>query len=212
MKKTGKQVIPGLGLTMGVTIAMLSIIVLIPLASLVVFSARLGIKEFFDVITRERVLASFYVSFITALTASLINAVMGIVLAWVLVRYEFPGKRIMDGMIELPALPEQWNKGSVRGLVARGAFVVDIEWDGSQLSKARIISRRGGTLRLRSFVPLHGEGLKAASGTCPNELLAPAAIKSPKVSDEIRPQSPIFPKIYEYDIVTTPGQIINVNR
>ena len=106
MKKTGKQVIPGLGLTMGVTIAMLSIIVLIPLASLVVISARLGIKEFFDVITRERVLASFYVSFITALTASLINAVMGIVLAWVLVRYEFPGKRIMDGMIELPfALP-----------------------------------------------------------------------------------------------------------
>ena len=106
MKKTGKQVIPGLGLTMGVTIAMLSIILLIPLASLVVFSARLGIKEFFDVITRERVLASFYVSFITALTASLINAVMGIVLAWVLVRYEFPGKRIMDGMIELPfALP-----------------------------------------------------------------------------------------------------------
>ena len=106
MKKTGKQVIPGLGLTMGVTIAMLSIIVLIPLASLVVFSARRGIKEFFDVITRERVLASFYVSFITALTASLINAVMGIVLAWVLVRYEFPGKRIMDGMIELPfALP-----------------------------------------------------------------------------------------------------------
>ena len=62
--------------------------------------------------------------------------------------------------------------------------VVDIEWDGSQLSKARIISRRGGTLRLRSFVPLHGEGLKAASGTCPNELLAPAAIKQPKVSDE----------------------------
>ena len=106
MKKTGKQVIPGLGLTMGVTIAMLRVIVLIPLASLVVFSARLGIKEFFDVITRERVLASFYVSFITALTASLINAVMGIVLAWVLVRYEFPGKRIMDGMIELPfALP-----------------------------------------------------------------------------------------------------------
>ena len=118
-----------------------------------------------------------------------------------------------DGAVHLlPALPEQWNKGSVRGLVARGAFVVDIEWDGSQLSKARIISRRGGTLRLRSFVPLHGEGLKAASGKCPNELLAPAAIKSPKVSDEIRPQSPIFPKIYEYDIVTTPGQIINVNR
>ena len=91
---------------MGVTITMLSIIVLIPLASLVVYSSQLGLKEFFEVITRKRVLSSFYVSFITALGASLVNAVMGLILAWVLVRYEFPGKRIMDGMIELPfALP-----------------------------------------------------------------------------------------------------------
>ena len=106
MKKTGKRVIPGFGLTMGVTLAILSIVVLIPLASLIVYSSQLGIKEFFVVITRERVLSSFYVSFITALIASLINAVMGLILAWVLVRYDFPGKRIMDGMIELPfALP-----------------------------------------------------------------------------------------------------------
>lgn len=106
MKKTGKRVIPGFGLSMGVTLAMLSIIVLIPLASLAVYSAQLGIKEFLEVVTRERVLSSFYVSFITALAASLVNAVMGLILAWVLVRYEFPGKRIIDGMIELPfALP-----------------------------------------------------------------------------------------------------------
>ncbi len=106
MKKTGKRVIPGFGLTMGVTLAILSIVVLIPLASLIVYSSQLGIKEFFAVITRERVLSSFYVSFITALIASLINAVMGLIMAWVLVRYDFPGKRIMDGMIELPfALP-----------------------------------------------------------------------------------------------------------
>ena len=106
MKKSKKRVIPGFGLTMGVTITMLSIIVLIPLASLVVYSSQLGLKEFFEVITRKRVLSSFYVSFITALGASLVNAVMGLILAWVLVRYEFPGKRIMDGMIELPfALP-----------------------------------------------------------------------------------------------------------
>ena len=70
------------------------------------YSSQLGLGEFFEVITRKRVLSSFYVSFITALGASLVNAVMGLILAWVLVRYEFPGKRIMDGMIELPfALP-----------------------------------------------------------------------------------------------------------
>lgn len=106
MKKGKKRVIPGFGLTMGVTITMLSIVVLIPLASLVVYSSQLGLGEFFEVITRKRVLSSFYVSFITALGASLVNAVIGLILAWVLVRYEFPGKRIMDGMIELPfALP-----------------------------------------------------------------------------------------------------------
>lgn len=106
MKKRGKRVIPGFSLTMGVTVAMLSIVVLIPLASLAVYSARLGVKEFFEVITRARVLSSFYVSFVTAFAATLVNAVMGLILAWVLVRYEFPGKRIMDGMIELPfALP-----------------------------------------------------------------------------------------------------------
>lgn len=118
-----------------------------------------------------------------------------------------------DGAVHLlPALPEQWRKGSVRGLVARGAFVVDIDWDGAQLSKARIISRRGGTLRLRSYIPLKGDGLKAASGACPNELLTPALVKAPKVSDEIRPQSPVIPRVYEYDIETVPGQIITVMR
>ena len=106
MKKSKKRVIPGFGLTMGVTITMLSIVVLIPLASLVIYSFQLGFNEFIEVITRKRILSSFYVSFITALGASFVNAVMGLILAWVLVRYEFPGKRIMDGMIELPfALP-----------------------------------------------------------------------------------------------------------
>ena len=118
-----------------------------------------------------------------------------------------------DGAVHLlPALPEQWRTGSVKGLVARGAFVVDIEWDGAQLSKARIISRRGGTLRLRSYIPLKGDGLKIASGSCPNELLAPAEVKAPKVSDEIRPQLPVIPRVYEYDIETVPGQIITVTR
>ena len=118
-----------------------------------------------------------------------------------------------DGAVHLlPALPDKWRKGSVKGLIARGSFVVDIDWESGQLSSARIISRRGGTLRLRSFIPLHGEGLTPAKGDCPNDLFASAQVKQPKVSDEIRPQSPILPLVYEYDIVTAPGQIVRVTR
>lgn len=101
-----KRVIPGFGISMGVTITMLSVVVLIPLASLVVFTAQLDFSDFIETITRPRVLSSFYVSFLTAFIAAVINAVMGTIIAWVLVRYDFPGKKIMDGMIELPfALP-----------------------------------------------------------------------------------------------------------
>lgn len=104
--KRKSVVIPGFGLTTGVTLAILSVVVLIPLASLVVFSAQMSASEIIDVIMRPRVLSSFKVSFLTAFIASLINAVMGVVLAWVLVRYTFPLKRIVDGTIELPfALP-----------------------------------------------------------------------------------------------------------
>ena len=104
--KRKSVVIPGFGLTTGVTLAILSVVVLIPLASLVVFSAQMSASEIIDVITRPRVLSSFKVSFLTAFIASLINAVMGVVLAWVLVRYTFPLKRVVDGTIELPfALP-----------------------------------------------------------------------------------------------------------
>ena len=99
-KQQSKRVIPGFGLTMGVTLAMLSIVVLIPLASLAVYSARLGFREFIQVITRPRVLSGFYVSFITAFAATVVNAIMGLILAWVLVRYDFPGKRIMDVFLD----------------------------------------------------------------------------------------------------------------
>ena len=106
MKRSNKRIIPGFGLSMGVTVTLLSVIVLIPLASLVIFPAQLSFSDIIAVITRDRVLASFKVSFLTAFVASLINAVMGVILAWVLVRYDFPFKRILDGMIELPfALP-----------------------------------------------------------------------------------------------------------
>ena len=104
--KANKRVIPFFGLSMGVTLSILSIIVLIPLASLVIFTAKMSWEDVWATITRSRVLASFEVSFLTAFIASAINAVMGVVLAWVLVRYDFPFKRLLDGMIELPfALP-----------------------------------------------------------------------------------------------------------
>ncbi|WP_449074203.1 sulfate ABC transporter permease subunit CysT [Ruminococcus sp.] len=104
--KKAKRVIPGFGLSMGVTVSILSIIVLIPLASLVIYTAQMSWSDFIDTVTSERVLASYQVSLITAFIASAINAGMGVILAWVLVRYKFPGKRILDGMIELPfALP-----------------------------------------------------------------------------------------------------------
>lgn len=103
---TATSVIPGFGLSMGVTITMLSFIVLIPLATLFWASAELSFFDFWAVILRRRVMMSFAVSIGTALVAALINMVMGLIMAWVLVRYEFPGKRLLDGMIELPfALP-----------------------------------------------------------------------------------------------------------
>ena len=106
MKKRNKPVIPGFGLSMGITISILSLVVLIPLASLVVYTAKLSFKDFIETITRARVLVSFYTSFVCAFAAAVINGIMGTVLAWVLVKYDFPGRRLMDGMIELPfALP-----------------------------------------------------------------------------------------------------------
>jgi sulfate transport system permease protein len=86
--------------------AMLGLIVLIPLCSLIVFSAELSFSDFIETVTRPRVLSSYLVSFQTAFIAAVIDAVFGVALAWVLVRYDFPGKRIMNGIIELPfALP-----------------------------------------------------------------------------------------------------------
>ncbi len=105
-KKKTKSVIPGFGLSFGITMAILSLVVIIPLCSLIVFSSQLSFHEFIETVTRPRVLSSYRVSILTALAASAVNAVMGLILAWVLVRYDFPGKRIMDGLIELPfALP-----------------------------------------------------------------------------------------------------------
>lgn len=125
-----KSIIPGFGLSFGIMITILSMIVLIPLASLVIYTAQISWADFVATVTRRRVLASYYVSFLTALIAALINAVMGLALAWVLVRYDFPGKRILDGIIELPfALPT-----AVAG-IALTHLTVSTGWVGSLFAR-----------------------------------------------------------------------------
>ncbi|MBP7065561.1 sulfate ABC transporter permease subunit CysT [Ferrovibrio sp.] len=100
------SVIPGFGLTLGLTLAWTALIVLIPLAGLFLKSATLGWEAFFNTIQSPRVLASLRLSFGTALIAALINAVFGLLVAWVLVRYSFPGRRVVDAMVDIPfALP-----------------------------------------------------------------------------------------------------------
>ena len=105
--KTKKvRVIPGYHLTLGITVTMLSLIVLIPLASVMVSALKLRPAEFWSLITKPIVRHAFATSIGCSFIAALINSVFGVIIAWVLVRYEFPGKRILDGCIELPfALP-----------------------------------------------------------------------------------------------------------
>ena len=108
LRRRAKQVrvIPGFKLTLGITIALLSLLILIPLASVLVYSFQLSPAEFWKLITAKNVLTAFGTSIICSVIAALINAVFGLILAWVLVKYDFPGKRILDGLIELPfALP-----------------------------------------------------------------------------------------------------------
>jgi len=102
-KKAGNgRIIPGFGLTLGITMAMLSIIILIPLASVLGYSFALKPSEFIRILTDPSVVWAFWTSIWTAFVAAVLNVVFGTILAWVLVRYEFPGKRIIDGLIEVP--------------------------------------------------------------------------------------------------------------
>lgn len=103
-KKT--RVIPGFRLTMGITVTMLSLIVLIPLASVMVYSLKISPSEFIEHVTKPNVLYAFATSIGCSFIAAVINVIFGVILAWTLVKYEFPGKRLLDGFIELPfALP-----------------------------------------------------------------------------------------------------------
>ena len=127
------SVLPGFGLTFGFAVVYLSLVVLIPLAALLLRPWELGLAGVWETVTSPRVLSALRVSFGTAAIASLINAVFGLVVAWVLVRYEFPGKRILDAFVDLPfALPT-----AVAG-IALTALYAPNGWFGQYLEAAGI--------------------------------------------------------------------------
>jgi len=103
---TPKRVLPGFGLSLGISLTFVSLMLLLPMTGLVGQLAGLSLAEYWAIITDERVMASYIVTIGAAAVASIINAVFGLLLAWVLVRYEFPGKRLLDALMDLPfALP-----------------------------------------------------------------------------------------------------------
>lgn len=106
VRRNSPGVLPGFGISMGYAVLYLSVLVLIPLAALPIKSAGLGWQGFWDAVTAPRVLASYQLTFGASFIAALVNLVFGTVVAWVLVRYRFPGKKILDALVDLPfALP-----------------------------------------------------------------------------------------------------------
>ena len=100
------RVLPGFGLSLGFTLAYLSLIVLIPLSAVFIKSLGIGWDGLWEILSSERILKSLQLSFTAAIVAALVNVVFGLLLAWCLVRYSFPGKRIVDALVDLPfALP-----------------------------------------------------------------------------------------------------------
>ncbi len=131
--KRGVRVIPGFGFSMGITLFMLSVLVLIPLASILISTARLDFKEFITIVTSRQIVSGYVVSLSCSFIAALVNVVFGLMLAWVIVRYDFPGRRLMDGLIELPfALPT-----AVAGISLTYLYS-DQGWIGSVFAKAGI--------------------------------------------------------------------------
>ena len=106
VNKTTRRIIPGFHLSLGYTLLYVSLLVLLPLSMIFIHTMSLSWAEFVDIVTAPRATASYKVSFSTAFTAGLLNVIFGTIIAWVLVRYHFPFKRIIDGLVDLPfALP-----------------------------------------------------------------------------------------------------------
>jgi sulfate transport system permease protein len=118
------QIFPGFNLSLGYTLVYLSLIVLIPLSAVVFKASELGFLGFWDVVTAPRVVASYKLSFGLALLAGAINALFGLMLAWVLVRYTFPGKSLVDALVDLPfALPTAVTGIALTALYAKNGWI-----------------------------------------------------------------------------------------
>ncbi|HXJ95175.1 MAG TPA: sulfate ABC transporter permease subunit CysT [Terriglobia bacterium] len=125
-----KSVLPGFGLAMGWTIFYLSLIVLIPVSTLFLKSASLTWRQFWTVATGPRALAAYRLSLLASLTAALVTGVFGLIVAWILVRYRFPFRRLVDGLVDLPfALPT-----AVAGIVLTTLYAPN-GWLGAPLTK-----------------------------------------------------------------------------
>ncbi|MBV6714974.1 sulfate ABC transporter permease subunit CysT [Paenibacillus chitinolyticus] len=124
-----KRILPGFGLSMGFTVLYLSLLVLFPLSAVVWKTTGLTFDQFWQAVTDERVVASYKLSFGASLAAALVNTVFGLLVAWVLVRYRFPGKRFVDALVDMPfALPT-----AVAG-IALTSLYADNGWIGSLLA------------------------------------------------------------------------------
>ena len=122
--RTRYSVIPGFGITLGLTLFYLSLIVLIPLAGLVFKTAELSLPELWRTISDNRVLHAFKISFGLSLAAAVINAVLGLVVAWVLVRYRFPFKKLVDALVDLPfAMPTAVSGIALAALYAPNGWI-----------------------------------------------------------------------------------------
>ena len=122
-----KSIIPGFGITLGFTVFYLSLMVLIPLSSLFIKTSSLCFSQFWEIILSPRVFASFRLSLVASLVAAVINLVFGLIVAWVLVRYEFKGKKIIDALVDLPfALPTAVAGISLTAIYSPNSFLGQI--------------------------------------------------------------------------------------
>jgi alpha-L-fucosidase 2 len=118
-----------------------------------------------------------------------------------------------DGAIQLlPAIPDAWEKGSVKGLKARGGFEIDIQWENGEITSATIKSSLGGNCRLRSYVPLKAKGIKEAHGQNPNAFYNTNDPAKPLIHSDITSSPLNLRKIYEYDLSTRKGDIVEIRK
>jgi sulfate/thiosulfate transport system permease protein len=124
-----RSILPGFGLSLGYAVLYLSILVLLPLSTLFLTTATMEWQDFLEIVSSERALASYRLTFGTAFIASLINVIFGLIVAWVLVRYRFPGRKLVDALIDLPfALPT-----AVAGIALTTLFT-ETGWIGEYLA------------------------------------------------------------------------------